>query len=589
MPIHVLSQEVAAKIAAGEVIERPASVVKELIENAIDAGATTIHIEIRQAGRRLIRVSDDGCGIPAGEVEVAFARHATSKLQTVQDLDHIRTLGFRGEALASVAAVARVTMTTRAIDGQVGTRVQIADSRISHREPGAHPRGTTISVENLFYNVPARLKFLKQDATERKHIDALVTRYAMAYPHLRFSLENDDRLSFHSPGSGELFDVLIEVYGLEIANAMIRIGHPNDQETSADRLYVWGYASQPDTNRGTREHITLFVNGRWIQDRGLTFAVEHAYHTLLPAGRHPLAVLSISVPPHEVDVNVHPAKSEVHFQHRNDVFRAVQRAVRNALLEGAPVPQAGSRAGQWGAGGWQERREMLASAGARATQAAMDLHRPAGTEREPWWFGDKEQQSTTDEKLPPLRVIGQLARLYIIAEGPEGMYLIDQHAAHERVMYETLLAQHEARSVQVQTLLEPLPVELTREQAAEIELWLETLRALGLEIEPFGGNTVLVRAVPALLARADIRMTLTGILDDLAMDQEPLEKETHQRVAAAACKRGAVKAGQTLSQQEMQGLVAQLEQTTSPRTCPHGRPTMILLSQGWMEHEFGRR
>ncbi|MBN1581419.1 MAG: DNA mismatch repair endonuclease MutL, partial [Anaerolineae bacterium] len=390
MPIHILPDNVAAKIAAGEVIERPASVVKELIENAIDAGATTIHIEIRQAGRRLIRVSDDGCGIPAGEVEVAFARHATSKLQTVQDLDHIRTLGFRGEALASVAAVARVTMTTRASDGQVGTRVQIADSHISHREPGAHPRGTTISVENLFYNVPARLKFLKQDATERKHVDALVTRYAMAYPHLRFSLENDDRLSFHSPGSGELFDVLIEVYGLEIANAMIRIGHPNDQETSADRLYVWGYASRPDTNRGTREHITLFVNGRWIQDRGLTFAVEQAYHTLLPAGRHPLAVLSISVPPHEVDVNVHPAKSEVHFQHRNDVFRAVQRAVRTALLEGAPVPQAGSRAGQWGTGGWQERREMLASAGARATQAAMDLHRPAGTEREPWWFGDKE-------------------------------------------------------------------------------------------------------------------------------------------------------------------------------------------------------
>jgi DNA mismatch repair protein MutL len=321
----------------------------------------------------------------------------------------------------------------------------------------------------------------------------------------------------------------------------------------------------------------------------LTFAVEQAYHTLLPVGRHPLAVLSISVPPAEVDVNVHPAKSEVHFQHRNDVFRAVQRAVRNTLIEQSPIPQVGSQTRQWGTGGWQERRETLMSAGARATQAAMDLHRPAETEREQWWFGDKEQQSKTGEKLPPLRVIGQLARLYIIAEGPEGMYLIDQHAAHERVMYETLLAQHNARNVQVQSLLEPLPVELTREQAEEIEIWLETLDALGFAIEPFGGNTVLVRAVPALLARADIRLALTGILDELAMEQEPLEKETHQRVAAAACKRGAIKAGQTLSQQEMQGLVAQLEQTTSPRTCPHGRPTMILLSQGWMEREFGRR
>jgi DNA mismatch repair protein MutL len=593
MPIHILPEEVAAKIAAGEVIERPASVVKELIENGIDAGATTIHVEIQQAGRRLIRVSDDGCGIPSDEVEVAFARHATSKLQTVEDLNRIRTLGFRGEALASIAAVARVTLITRADDGQVGTRLRIEGTRPVRHEPGAHPRGTTVSVENLFYNVPARLKFLKKDATERRHIDALVTRYAMAYPHLRFSLENDDRLTFHSPGSGELFDVLIEVYGLDIAKAMMRVGNPVDQKSDKD-VHVWGYVSQPDTHRGTRDQITLFVNGRWIQDRGLTFAVEQAYHTLLPSGRHPLAVLSISLPPNEVDVNVHPAKSEVHFQNRNDVFRAVQRAVRNALIAQAPIPDARGQARQWGTGGWQERRDTLVGAGsgvtgAQATQAAMDLHRPAGMERDQWWFSDDDRAPKEDEKLPPLRVIGQLAQTYILAEGPQGLYLIDQHAAHERIMYEKLLAQHSAHSVQVQRLLEPLPIELTPGQADEIEIWLETLNALGFEIEPFGGNTVLVRAVPALLARADIRMTLTGVLDELAEGQAPLAQETHQRVAAAACKRGAVKAGQTLSLPEGQALIAQLEETTSPRTCPHGRPTMILLSQGWMEREFGRR
>jgi len=578
MPIHILPDDVAAKIAAGEVIERPASVVKELIENAIDAGATTIHVEIKQAGRRLIRVSDNGCGIPAGEVETAFARHATSKLQTVQDLECIRTLGFRGEALASIAAVSQVTMTTCTGDGQVGARLRIEGTRVVRREPRAHPRGSTIGVENLFYNVPARLKFLKTDVTERKHINTLIARYAMAYPHLQFSLENDDRLTFRSPGSGELLDVLIEVYGLDIAGAMLAVESGERGASQEERqMQVWGYVSPPDVHRGTREQITLFVNGRWVQDRGLTFAVEQAYHTLLPVGRHPLAVLQLSMPPQEVDVNVHPAKSEVHFQHRNAVFRAVQRAVRSVLLGQAPIPSVGGATSGRGV------------AGAAATQAAMDLHAPAGGGSALRWSGEFETGDVEPTKLPPLRAIGQLGQIYIIAEGPEGMYLIDQHAAHERVMYEKLLAQHAASDIQVQTLLAPLPVELAPGQAAELGNWLEPLRALGFEVEPFGGSTVLVRAVPAVLSRIDVRQTLVDVLDELAVGDEPLADQVHRRIAAAACKQGAVKAGQTLSMDEIKGLIAQLEQTTSPRTCPHGRPTMILLSRGWMEHEFGRR
>jgi DNA mismatch repair protein MutL len=585
MPIRILADEVAAKIAAGEVIERPASVVKELIENAIDAGATTVQIGIGQAGRRLIRVADDGCGIPAAEVEMAFARHATSKLQTVEDLDHIRTLGFRGEALASIAAVSQVTLLTCVGGEQIGTRLYVEGSHVSRRESYGHPRGTTVSVENLFYNIPARLKFLRSDATERKHIDALVTRYAMAYPHLRFSLEHDSRLAFRSTGSGSLHDVLIEIYGLETAQAMIAVG--GEVEEGEGHVRVSGYVSQPDVHRATREQITLFVNGRWIQDRGLNFAVEQAYHTLLPAGRHPLAVLQISLPSEQVDVNVHPTKSQVKFQRHNAVFRAVQRNVREVLLSKSPIPEVGRPSARWGREGWQERRGMLVGAGAE--QVAMDLDRPSGERTEQGWFDDRTQSPGQRGKLPPLRVIGQLAQTYIIAEGPAGMHLIDQHAAHERVLYEKLLAQRASANVSVQTLLEPLAVELTPAQAEELEMWVEPLYELGFEIEPFGGNTVLIRALPAILARTDIRQTLTSILDELSVGEEPLADDAHARLAAAACKRGAIKAGQTMSLEEMRSLIAQLEQATSPRTCPHGRPTMILLSQGWVEREFGRR
>jgi len=597
MPIRVLPNEVAAKIAAGEVIERPASVVKELVENAIDAGATSIHIEVREGGTRLIRVSDNGLGIPEGEVEVAFARHATSKLQSVDDLSHIATLGFRGEALASIAAVSRVTLLTRAQDQEVGTRLRVEGSEIVRREPYGHPQGTTISMEHLFYNVPARLKFLRQAATERRHIDRLVTRYAMAYPHLRFILEHDGRLTFRSPGSGALLDVLIEVYGLETAQSMIEIGDKPQEDRRPVR--AWGYASQPGVHRATRDHITLFVNGRWIQDRGLTFAVEQAYHTLLPASRHPVAALQLSLPPEEVDVNVHPTKSEVKFQHRDAVFRVLQRAVRTALIEKAPIPQASglephSATSQWRVEGWERRREILVAAG--QTQASMDLVPGAPsstTEQDTNTLAARPAPADpgegTEPLLPPLRVLGQLAQSYIIAEGPEGMYLLDQHAAHERVVYERLLAQETGSELAVQTLLEPLVVELTPALAEELAIWLDPLHELGFEIEPFGGDTVLVRSVPALLARTDVRQTLTGMLDELAAGEEPLAAEMDARVAAAACKRGAVKAGQTLTLEEMRALVTQLEQTSAPRTCPHGRPTMILLSRAWMAREFGRR
>jgi DNA mismatch repair protein MutL len=421
----------------------------------------------------------------------------------------------------------------------------------------------------------------------------------MAYPGLRFVLENDGRLGFRSPGSGNLLDVLIEVYGLEAAQEMIAVGLTLDAPEPASNvepIRVSGYVSQPALHRGTREQITLFVNGRWVRDRGLAFAIEQAYHTLLPVKRYPLAVLSVTLPPQEVDVNVHPTKSEVKFRHRDAVFRAVQRSVREALLAQATIPSAGALGGagsfqtdpRTAGADWSERPPGLGG----ATQHEMSFPRyEAGyrtsldTESQPWF----PEASPDPGKLPPLRVLGQMAQCYIVAEGPEGMYLIDQHAAHERVLYERLLAQQASAVPAMQRLLEPLTVELTPAQSEELEAWLEPLQKLGFEVEPFGGHTVLVRAIPTTLGRIDVRQTLTGILDDLSLGQEPLAGEIDARMAAAACKRGAVKAGQTLGTEEMRALVRQLEETTSPRTCPHGRPTMILLGQAWLEREFGRR
>ncbi len=370
MPIQLLSEDVASQIAAGEVVERPASVVKELIENALDAEARTITITIEGGGRSLIRVADDGQGIPAAEVELAFARHATSKLRSADDLFHIGTLGFRGEALASIASVSRTQVMTRARAEADGVQLRLEAGAVISRTVLGAPHGTVVAVENLFYNVPARLKFLKSETAERSYITGLVTRYALAYPHARFRLEFDNRTAFQSTGGGDVREVLVAVYGLDIARQLIAIDsqHPNPRvhtprprEDEEDDLAlrepapglrstigVRGFISPPALNRSNRKDITLFVNGRWVQDIRLSTAVLHAYHTMLMVGRYPLAVVMVSLPPEDVDVNVHPTKAEVPFRHGDAVFSAVERTVRRALTERAPVPQLEAR--RWDAG-----------------------------------------------------------------------------------------------------------------------------------------------------------------------------------------------------------------------------------------------
>jgi len=589
MPIRILPEEVASQIAAGEVVERPSSVVKELVENGIDAGARDIRVETRAGGKQFIRVTDDGRGVPADEVELAFHRHSTSKLTTADDLLRITTLGFRGEALASIAAVSRVTFVTRAAAGPVGTLLRLEGGRVVTRQESGRPPGTAVTVEDLFFNVPARRKFLRTERTERRHIDGWLTRYAMAYPALRFTLIHDGRVVFQSPGNDRLRDVLVAVHGLEVGATVLEI--ISDDQHPASSIQVTGFVSPPSLHRANRGYITLFVNGRWVQDARLTYAIIQAYHTLLPTGRYPLVVVMVRLSPADVDVNVHPAKSEVRFRDGDAVFRAVQKAVRCTLLERSPVPVAAYTPTAWPAPPDQWRDE--ARERGRERLAGLRLQ-PAGEQLR---FEEKPSDVAAPgggilvpsaERLPPLRVVGQLGATYIVAEGPEGMYLIDQHAAHERVLFERLLAERERAGVVSQALLEPQPVELAPEAASLLEEHLEALGSLGFQVEPFGGTTMLVRALPAVVAGVDPRQILEDVAAALEADDVPLAGRVEEAVARRVCKQAAIKAGQVMAQAEMEELVRALEQCTSPRTCPHGRPTMIHLSVEQLAREFGR-
>lgn len=579
MNIKKLSDDVASRIAAGEVVERPASVVKELVENSIDAGAQDIRVEIRRGGRRLIRVIDDGSGIPGDEVELAFERFATSKLRAIEELSDISTLGFRGEALPSIAVVSHLTVLTRAKGEQVGTLLRLEGGRIAHREAQGSAQGTVVTVENLFYNTPARLKFMRSVQTEARHISESVTCYAMAYPGLRFSLLSDGRTVFQSKGGGNLCDVLIEVYGLDIAQQMLEI---QDGAASESAVAVQGFVSDPSLHRSDTRSVTTLVNHRLVRDRLIGHAIREAYHGLLPKGRHPIAVLKLELPSQDVDVNVHPAKSEVRFRDTGVVHSTVQRAVRHALSIMAPVP------GDSASFGWahvvEARQRRLVEAGNRPGMRVGDLALEVQRTAEPL---TSTAEPSGGDKLPMLRVLGQLGRTYVIAEGPTGMYLIDQHAAHERVLYEHFQAERARAAVASQTLVEPITIEPGPRHAGLDKERLTKLQEMGFDIEPFGGDTYLVRGVPTILQTADLARSILDIMDEVerADGVRPWEEEI---IIGLAC-HGATRSGETLTMDQMQGLIVQLEQTSLPRTCPHGRPTMLHVSAEQLEREFGRR
>ncbi len=592
MPIHLLPPDISSQIAAGEVIERPASVVKELMENALDARATSISITISDAGRRLIEVADNGSGIASDELALALARHATSKLARAEDLFHIETLGFRGEALASIASVSRLTITSKVASSNAGARLRVEGGRAGSVEAVGAPAGTVVRVEDLFYNVPARLKFLKTPVTERRAIDALLTRYALAYPGVRFRLDEDGRVTLQTSGDGDRRAILATLYGVEAAKQLLEI-HAEEAD-----IKLSGYISPVALTRSNRKDITIFVNGRWVQDTPLTTALLQAYHTLLMVGRYPLGAIFIDIAPEEVDVNVHPAKAEVRFKDQDRIFGFVQRAIRRGLLAYTPVPPVGSSPGlaQWSA----ERHEPR-QAGIDWT-LAHDMQEPAesmeaqavpvkpqteiqGEVQPP----ASQEQAPTAGLVPLLRLIGQIGATYIVAEGPDGLYLIDQHAAHERILFEKLMAQHDQNRIPAQTLLTPSAITLPHGPATLLESQLAVLKHLGFQVEEFGPDTFQVRAVPVMFAGSDPAAALRAVVEDFEEDEQPLQNEIEKKLAARVCKRMAVKAGQTLSGEEQRALLNDLEKCESPRTCPHGRPTMIHLSVETLERQFGRK
>ena len=597
--IAILPPEVAARIAAGEVIERPASVVKELVENAIDAGASHIDIEIDGGGADRIRVRDDGRGIPPEQVADAFERHATSKLRSEHDLFAVRTLGFRGEALAAIAAAADVDLITRPPVQEGAAAARVRDGHIAHLGSAAAAPGTSVEVRDLFAALPARRRFLRAARAETRAVVDAIAELALAHPEIAFRLTSEARVVLASPGTGDPRDAIAAVHGAEVARVLMPIGAHRVEEDTGAAVEVTGLIGPPALHRGSRAALHLVANGRTIGSRQIAYAIEQAYAGLIPAGRHPVAIVRIDVPPDQVDVNVHPTKAEVRFRHERLVYAAVAEAVRAALTT-SPVAFADldSGPGTWPAmehrttadrepwpSGADEAppsgRSVIAGArpapvfdAPRATSAAEGEQPPLGSAPDP------------EPRLPALRPLGQIDLTYLVAESADGLYLVDQHAAHERVLYERALAARSAGVPASQPLLAALAVALSATHAALAAAEADALAAIGWEIDVTDGATVLLRAVPAPLAGRDAASALREYLDRL--DAEDRLTGPDRAAASLAC-RAAVMAGDRLDGEQQRALLLALEGCETPHTCPHGRPTMLHLSRAALERSFGRR
>lgn len=563
MPIRLLAPEVVSKIAAGEVVERPASVVKELMENSLDAGASHVNVEVKGGGVNLIRVSDNGTGIPAGEAELAFQRHATSKLTNLADLENSVSLGFRGEALPSIAQVAGVELLTRTKDEIAGTYLSLREGKVIESSKRACSQGTTITIRGLFRNFPARLKFLKSPATENGHINEFVSHFSMAFPNVKIFLTVDGKKVLNTPGTGDVRDALVEVYGLKTAQAMLEIKGNNEGGRLVPQ--VDGYVSPPSISRANRSYMSFFVNRRWIQSRLLARALEKAYEGLLMRGKFPVSVVNLTLPTGWVDVNVHPTKKEVRFNQESAIFNTVHGAVRRVLTEQKSVPE------------YRSYHYVLSDTGQLP--------------RIPWKLAESPApvpliNDIVPKGMPILRILGQLASTYVITEGPDGLYLIDQHAAHERILFERIFTQKQQRKLEIQPLLEPQSIELDVKQEEILRANWELVTEFGFTVEPFGDRTFLLRAAPALLGGVRLGEALKEVLDSLR-EQVSINKIEEKIAISLAC-HNAIRAGKNLSHEEMVSLIQELEKTDLPRTCPHGRPTMVHISSRRLESEFGR-
>ncbi len=630
--IRILSDDLINKIAAGEVIERPASVVKELLENALDAGAKRLTVEVEAGGKRLIRVTDDGCGMTHDDALLAFERHATSKLHKVDDLLAIATLGFRGEALPSIASVARVVLETRPHDSNSGTHVEIHGGRmLGVREVGCAP-GAQITVRTLFYNVPARRKFLRSDTTELGHVASLVTHYALAHPDKSFTLRSGDHTILDASAVGSLPERVFQVLGRATVDELIDIGEVS-APMPATRPDTWfsaeppkpepggvltarGFVSRPEVQKSSANTIFIFINRRFVRDRILLNALREAYRHVLPPRAYPMVLLFLDLPPHQVDVNVHPQKIEVRFRHQSFVHEFVQQAVRDALRQARPVARFAPAQVKYGPGGI-ERRASPRSAPPKppvvsdairlepeippVERLELEPRRPAPQEqRLPFAaptsapgaapaFAPRRVAAPTAAQLANLKPLGQIASSFIVAVNDAGLWLIDQHVAHERVLFEAHLKARNSGAVEGQRLLTPVVVELTPAQQALWKKLREELEANGFELDEVGPRTVAVKAAPAGIAAGGIEKLLREIFDNAEKETRQVSLEAlRQQIAATVSCHAAIKINMPLTPGKMEWLLEGLARTANPATCPHGRPIVLQYSLHDIQRAFKR-
>ncbi len=597
--IQVLDITTVNKIAAGEVVERPASAVKEMAENAIDAGATKITVEIKNGGISFIRVTDNGCGIRAEEVKTAFLPHATSKIREISDLENLFTMGFRGEALASIAAVSKVELITKRKEDTLGTALSLeAGEVISESEAGC-PDGTTIVVKDLFFNTPARMHFMKKDSAEAAHVTEVVQRLALGYPNISFRLINNGRETLLTPGTGDLKDVLPVIYGNEMASKMVRV------DCEKDGVKVFGYISKPEVSRNNRTMQNFFVNGRWVKSKEIQYSAEAGYKTMLMTGKHPVLVLSVEIPPMMTDVNVHPQKMEIKFSDEKPVTSTVFWGVQNALLAEPIAREVENKKAEIKStytskpfnviepkqvinreeetfDFFSKESEVLFTPSEESIST--DFFDDSFNEAEiPYVVSEQVAEEITPQITDEYKVKGQIFDTYILIEHENELLLLDQHAAHERIRYEEMIKD---RQIFGQVLMMPEIINLSATDGELVMEHKETFEKLGFGIDTFGQGKYAVRQMPDDISSDSIENTVISVLELIKQNKNP-EDIMDEAFFMIACK-GAIKANHKMTQAELESLVKQVLQNEKIKTCPHGRPLMISFSKKYIEKEFKR-
>lgn len=597
--IQLLPDSLINQIAAGEVVERPASVVKELLENSIDAGAKRITVEVQEGGLQLLKITDDGSGMSREDAELSLARHATSKIATIEDLQAIRTMGFRGEALASIASVSRFTMRSKLAEDSAGTEIVLEGGKILRNGPIGMPTGTEIEVKELFFNTPARLKFMKSPATEYQNIVDTVVNAALAFPEIAFKLvENEGRIALDLPATADILLRMRGVLGKGISEEMLEIFY------GGVNLKMTGYIGKPSLSRSNRNMQFFFVNNRPITSHVLSYAVKQAYHSLLPKERYPVFVVKFELEPSMVDVNCHPRKTEVKFKDEREIYRVLNSACAKVLEQAVIMPKFQS---DTPVNYYQEKRAQGIETVEKSApvQEALEFFSAMSGEKVTVGVVESNQAVETMEKQiaatpdvsveMEMNVLAQLSDAFILCQRGEDLVIIDQHAAHERVRYNKLMAEAENEEKLIQPLLMPINIDVSPQDQSILDANKDLLDEIGLEIEHFGGNTFSLKAVPAYLAKNNLEKVLLGMIDDLRNfeslkgNKGDLFSRKEKVLTYLAC-RSAVKFGDSLSMEEMRALVDQLRETDWGRsTCPHGRPTMIVLPKDELWSRFGRK